>query len=126
MERSVELADDLVPDKLALGDFIEVLLHIGSEIISENAVEVLHQVVGDYHTYLLRQQFALFCADGLDFLNFADDVVLHGQASDRNLLALLIALGDIAASRSKSRDGWGICRRTANADFLHFLDESGF
>ena len=51
------------PFLFALGNLIEVMLHLGSEVIVHDFLEVIHQEVVHHDTDICRQQFSLIRAD---------------------------------------------------------------
>ena len=56
MERLVELAEDLDPVGLALGDVVELLLHLRGEAHVHDVGEEVHQDVGDHHPDVLGEE----------------------------------------------------------------------
>ena len=62
VEGSIEGLDNVVPNHSALGDGIEVLFHRGGEVVVQDVREMLHQIVGHYHSHLLRKQFSVLLA----------------------------------------------------------------
>ena len=125
MERLVEGADGLVPDLLAVGDLVEVLLHVGREVVVHDGAEVLDEVVGDDDADLLGEELAALRAHGFGPGLLRDGAVLQVQVRHRHLHAVLVALGDIAAAGGEGADDGGVGGRTADFQFFQLLDEGG-
>jgi len=121
MERTIEVADHAVPCKLALCDLVEILLHVGGESIVEDGLEVLHEVVGDDHSDVLRKETALLRSDGLGLCCGLDDSILERKVGHVVLFARLVALDDVSASLCEGRDCRGICGWTADAELFELL-----
>ena len=125
VERSVESPDDIVPDEIAVRDLVELLLDVGCEVVPHDVGEILLKVVGHYHSDLLREQPAPFGADGLRLGFFGNIPVPELQVIDCDFLAFLVTLDDVAASGGQSGDGRCVGGRTADAELLKLLDQSG-
>ena len=109
VERRVKVRDDFIPYQVTISDFVEVLLDIRCEVITENSVEILYKIISYDHAYLLWQKFSLLCADSLCFRALCNLAVLHRKACHWNLLTLFVTFHDITAAGGKSRNGRSIC-----------------
>ena len=65
VEVGVELSDEAGPFLVALSHIVEVLLHVGGEVVVHDVGEVSRQEVVDHRTDVRRQEFALVGAGAL-------------------------------------------------------------
>ena len=125
VEGFVEGADGLVPHLLPVGNLVEVLLHVGREVVVHDFAEILDEVVRDDDADLLREELAALRAHGLGPGFLRDRPVLQVEVRHRHLHAVLVALGDIAAGGGEGADDGGVGGRTADFQLFQLLDEGG-
>ena len=109
MERSVELADDIVPYHVSVCNLIEIFLYVCSEPVIQDMREVLDKVVSDYHSDILWKQSVLLCSYSFCLGRSLDLAVFETKVCDCLLHSRLVSFDHIAASLGKSRDGRCIC-----------------
>ena len=121
----VELLDHIGPLLPALGNIIELLLHLGSEIVVQNLREIFHQEIVHHHTDICGEQFSLVATGhflttlgrNLDALKDINGVFA--------LLTFLVTFLHVLTLLN-GRDGGGVGGRTANAQFLQLMHKRGF
>ena len=119
-ELVVEVVQHRAPLLLALGYLVEVLLHLGREVIVHDAREVVQQEVVDHNTYVGGDELALVGAGHLDPALLRDELALERDDGIVALLAFLVALHHILALLDGA-DGGGVGARAANAQFLELV-----
>ena len=97
MESLVERLNFLVPNHIALGYLIKLILHFSREVIVHDVGEVLHKEVIDHHTHIGRHQLALFNAIDFGLLAEGDFPVLECEGFTLTFLALIFTLLHIVA-----------------------------
>ena len=95
MESFIEFLNHLVPLAAALGNLIELLLHIGGEVIIDDGLEIAYQELVDEHTYVSRDELGLLIADVLFASLFGDFVFLQGVNLVGTCLACYVFLLDV-------------------------------
>ena len=85
------------PFLFALGNLIEVVLHLGSEVIVHDFLKVIHQEVVHHDTDICRQQFSLIRADQFLANRLLDLLALQRVDGVSALLTLLIAFMHVVA-----------------------------
>ena len=122
VERAVEVVDHLFPGDVPLGDAVELLLDIGREVVVDDRSELGLEVVVHYHADVGGREPVLLLA-----AVFREGLVRNPVARERQLqvgaLLSLLALLDHVAAVDDRRDGRGVGRRTADAEFLEPFDE---
>ena len=98
MEWSVEFADHRIPCEVSFCNLVEVLLDIGCESIVEDGVEILHKIVCDDHSDILRQQSAFLCSYSLSLDRRLDDALAERKVCHRVFLTCLVTLDNISSS----------------------------
>ena len=104
----VERLHHIRPCLLALGDLIEVLLHLGGEVIVHDLIEVFHQEVVHYDTDVRRNQFALLGADNLLAGFLADLSAFQRDDGKGTLFTFLVTLLYVLTLLDGG-DGGGVC-----------------
>src|SRR5581483_1515266 len=99
VERLVELADDRHPRPAALGDLVQLLLHVRGEVHVHHVAEVLDQQVVYEHTELGRAQALLHALDVTALLDRRQRGCVSGRATDAALLQRLHQRGLRVARR---------------------------
>ena len=89
LERSVELVEHLRPPDPALGDVVELVLHVRREVDVDDVREVLDQLVGDDHAHVLGIEALVLQPDVSAVLDRRDDRRVRGGTADAQLLERL-------------------------------------
>ena len=121
LELLVELLHGLLPVLLALGYLVEVLLHVGREVIVDDILEVGNKEVVHHCSCIRWQELSLLMAHHFALLAFLDVLArLQREQLIGTLLTLLVTLLHVFALLDGG-DGWRVGRRTTDAQFLQFL-----
>ena len=126
VEGGIELTDHLDPLLFSSSYLVEILLHIRREVVVHDVSEILLQIVGDYHSDLLREEFAPLCPYGFCLGDLGDRIVLERQIRDRNLATFLVAFDYVTSTGGQGADRGLVSRGTTDAQLLQFLHQGGF
>ena len=84
---------------------------------------MLHQIVGHYHSNLLREQFSVLFAHSFGLGGCGDFASLEGEVAHLHLAAVLAAANQIAAAGGERGDGGGVGARTADSQLFELLHQ---
>ena len=102
-ERNVELAQHLHALQIALGDLVEVLLHLGREVHVHDVGEVLDELVGDDLADVVGEEASILEPDVPAVLDRRDDRGVRRWPSDAELLQRLDE-GGLGEARRRLRE----------------------
>ena len=122
LELLVELMHHLVPLRLAFGNLIEVLLHVGREVVVHDIGEVLHEEVVHDDADVGGQQLALLRAGHFLLRLRGDLLAFQCVDGERALLALLVAFVNVFALLDGGNSRC-IGRRTADAQLFELVHQ---
>ena len=88
----VERVHHVRPLLITLGYLIEILLHLGGEVVIHNLCEVFHQEVVDHNTDIGRNQLTFLRTNHLLTGLLVDLLALQLIDSIRTILTFLVAL----------------------------------
>ena len=123
MERSVEGGDDFVPFLFACCYLVEVLFNVCRESVVEDSGEVCYEIVGNYHSYFLRQKTAFFRSYRFGFLRFGDAAVFEGQIGHRYVFSCLVAGDDVTPSFGEGVYRGAVGGRSSDTEFFELVYE---
>ena len=104
----VEVAHHVCPLFLAVGNLVELLLHLCGEVIVHDGGEVLDEEVVHYDTYVGGQKLALLIASHLHLACLRDLESAERVDDITSLLAFLVALHHVLALLDGG-NGRGVC-----------------
>ena len=104
VKRAVELLQHLLPLQLAVGDVVELALHVCGETVVEYFGKVRHQEIVDKHANVGREQLVLLRAGDLGLRLRTDAFVFQGQHAVGAFFALSFFFHHIPALLYR-RDG---------------------
>ena len=117
----VELLHGLLPVLLAFGYLVEVLLHVGREVVVHDILEVGNEEVVHHCSCIRWKELTLLIAHYFALLALLDVLAsLQREQLVGTLLTLLVALLHVFALLDGG-DGWRVSRRTTNAQFFQLL-----
>ena len=108
MEGAVEVTQHRGPSNLAIGYAVELLLHIRSEVVVDNRLELRLEVVVHDHAYIRRSKAALLAAIALRYELLRDLLARECELHNLALLAIAVLLNHITTV-DDGGDGGGIC-----------------
>ena len=125
VELAVEAVHHVLPIFSTGCDFVKLLFDLGRKVEVNHVGEMLDQEVVDHHGNIGREEFVFLCSR-----IFCFGAVLEGTSGNEHLHILAwgafsCLLVDVVALLYR-RNGWGISRRSADAQFLQFLYQRGF
>ena len=97
---------------------------MGRKVIVHDGGETIHQEVVNHDAYIGGQQFALVAANVLLLILGCYHDAFKRIYQVLAFFALAVAPSYVLAMLDGA-DGWGVCRRTTDAQFLHLMHKTG-